>query len=110
MHLNLTVGGGLPFGLPENNVIYRNPYRLKAYHRVDIGSSFQLWKNEWREKRPHHFLRFTRNTWLSLEVFNLLQVANEASNTWIKTIYNTQYAVPNYLTSRRLNLRLRMEF
>ncbi len=110
MHLNLTVGGGLPFGLPDNNVIYRNPYRLKPYHRVDIGSSFQLWKSEWREKRPNHFLRFTRNTWLSLEVFNLLQVANEASNTWIKTIYNTQYAVPNYLTSRRLNLRLRMEF
>jgi CarboxypepD_reg-like domain/TonB-dependent Receptor Plug Domain len=110
MHLNFTVGSGLPFGVVDNNVIYRNPYRLKAYHRVDIGFSLQLWKREWLEKRPNHFLRFSRNTWMSLEVFNLMKVANEASNTWIKTIENTQYAIPNYLTGRRLNLRVRMDF
>ncbi len=110
MHLNLTVGTGLPFGIPENNIIYRNPYRFTPYHRVDIGFGFQLWKDAWRERRPNHILRFTRNTWASLEVFNLLKVANKASNTWIKTIENTQYAVPNYLTGRRINLRLRMDF
>ena len=110
MHLNLTVGTGLPFGIPENNLVYRNPYRFTPYHRVDIGFGFQLWKEAWRERRPHHILRFTRNTWASLEVFNLLKVANKASNTWIKTIENTQYAVPNYLTGRRINLRLRMDF
>lgn len=110
MHLNLTVGSGLPFGVLDNNTVYRNPYRLKAYHRVDIGFALQLWKQEWRTRKPNHFLRFTRNTWLSLEVFNLLKVANEASNTWVKTIYNTQYAIPNYLTGRRLNLRLRVDF
>ncbi|MEL6863444.1 MAG: hypothetical protein AAFP19_03450 [Bacteroidota bacterium] len=59
---------------------------------------------------PNHPLRFSRSTWLSLEVFNLLQVANAASNTWIKTITNVQYAIPNFLTSRRINLRLRMDF
>lgn len=47
---------------------------------------------------------------MSFEVFNLMKVSNEASNTWIKTIYNTQYAIPNYLTGRRLNLRFRMDF
>jgi TonB-dependent Receptor Plug Domain len=109
MHLNLTVGSGLPFGLPDNNLVYRNSYRLTPYHRVDIGSSIQLWKEEWRTKRPNHFLRWSRSTWLSLEVFNLLKVQNEASNTWIKTIYNTQYAIPNYLTGRRINLRMRVE-
>lgn len=110
MHLNFTVGTGLPFGVVDNNVVYRNPYRFKPYHRIDIGFGFQLWKDAWRARRPHHFLRFTRNTWASLEVFNLLKVANEASNTWIKTIYNTQYAIPNYLTGRRINVRLRMDF
>ncbi|MEO6039604.1 MAG: TonB-dependent receptor, partial [Saprospiraceae bacterium] len=110
MHLNLTVGTGLPFGIPENNVVYRNSYRFTPYHRVDIGFGFQLWKDSWRERRPHHILRFTRNTWASLEVFNLLKVANKASNTWIKAIDNTQYAVPNYLTGRRINLRLRLDF
>jgi hypothetical protein len=109
MHLNLTVGSGLPFGLPENNLVYRNPYRLTPYHRVDMGSSILLWKDAWRTKRPKHFLRFSRNAWISLEIFNLLNVRNEASNTWIKTIYNTQYAIPNYLTGRRVNLRVRID-
>jgi hypothetical protein len=109
MHLNFTVGSGLPFGVPDNNIIYRNPYRFAAYHRVDIGFGFQLWKEQWRKRKPNHFLRFTRNTWASLEVFNLMKVANEASNVWIKTIENTQYAIPNYLTGRRLNVRVRMD-
>ncbi len=110
MHMNLTVGTGLPFGLPDNNIVYRNPYRFAPYHRVDIGFSLLLWDYSWRGRRPNHFLRFSRNTWVSFEVFNLMKVSNEASNTWIKTIYNTQYAIPNYLTGRRLNLRFRMDF
>lgn len=110
MQLNFTVGSGLPFGIPDNNVIYRNPYRFTNYYRVDIGFGFQLWKKDWRARKPNHFLRFTRNTWASLEVFNLLAVANEASNTWIKAITNVQYAIPNYLTGRRVNLRVRMDF
>jgi len=110
MQLNFTVGSGLPFGIPDNNVIYRNPYRFTNYYRVDIGFGFQLWKKDWRGRKPNHFLRFTRNTWASLEVFNLLAVANEASNTWIKAITNVQYAIPNYLTGRRVNLRVRMDF
>jgi hypothetical protein len=110
MNLNFTVGTSLPFGIPDNNVVYRNPYRFAPYHRVDIGFGFQLWKREWLSRRPHHFLRFSRNTWASLEVFNLLNVANEASNTWIKAITNVQYAIPNYLTGRRVNVRVRMDF
>ncbi len=109
MHLNFTVGSGLPFGVADNNLVYRNSYRFAPYHRVDIGFGFQLWKEQWRSRKPRHFLRFTRNTWASLEVFNLLKVANEASNTWIKTIENTQYAIPNYLTGRRLNVRFRVD-
>ena len=110
MHLNMVVGTGLPYGILGNNTVYRNTYRFKAYHRVDIGFAIQLWKQERLTRRPHHPLRFTRNSWLSLEVFNLLKVANVASTTWIKAINNVQYSVPNFLTSRRINLRVRMEF
>jgi hypothetical protein len=110
MFLNFTVGTGLPFGVVDNNTIYRNPYRFAPYHRVDIGFSLQLWEEARRERRPRHPLRFTRNTWVSLEVFNLMKVANEASNIWIKAITNNQYAIPNYLTGRRLNVRVRMDF
>jgi len=111
MHLNFTLGTGLPFGLRGNNTVYRNTYRFDPYHRVDIGFSLLLWDRLRPGKRkPDHFLRFTRSAWASLEVFNLMQVQNQAGNTWIKTVYGQQYAVPTYLTSRRLNLRVRFEF
>ncbi len=110
MHLNFTVGTGLPFGLLGNNREFRNTYRFETYHRVDIGFSILLWDQAWRFRKTKHPLRFSKSTWMSLEVFNLMEVSNVASNTWIKTIYNTQYAIPNFLTSRRINLRLKMDF
>lgn len=110
MHLNLTVGTGLPYGLRDNNRVYRNTYRFSPYHRVDIGFSVLLWDESRKERKTKHPLRFTKRTWLSLEVFNMMKVENQASNTWIKTIFNQQFAIPNYLTSRRVNLRLKMDF
>ena len=110
MHLNFSVGTGLPFGIKDNNIERRNQFRFAAYQRVDIGFAFQLWDEANRSRRANNPLRFTRKTWLSLEVFNLLKIANTASNTWIKAINNTQYAIPNNLTSRRINLRLKMDF
>jgi hypothetical protein len=110
MNLNFTMGTGLPFGLQGNNRVYRNTYRFDAYHRVDIGFMLLMWDQSRREKKPQHLLAFTRQTWMALEVFNLMQVQNQAGNTWIKTIFAQQYAIPNYLTSRRINLRFRMEF
>ncbi len=109
MHLNLSVGAGLPFGVKDNNEIYRNTFRYKPYHRVDIGFGYQLWKEDWKNKRPHHPFKFSKNAWLSVEVFNMLEVANVANNTWIKTVTDEQFAIPNFLTSRRINLRLRVE-
>ncbi|MEE9439893.1 MAG: carboxypeptidase-like regulatory domain-containing protein [Saprospiraceae bacterium] len=109
MHLNLAIGTGLPFGVKGNNREYRNAFRYKPYHRVDIGFGYQIWKSDWKKRRPHHPFSFSKNAWFSLEVFNMLEVANVASNTWIKTVTNSQYAIPNYLTSRRVNLRLRID-
>jgi hypothetical protein len=110
MHLNFTVGTGLPYGLKGNNTVFRNTYRFRPYHRVDLGFSIGLWDESKKVSKPNHFLRFTRSTWLSLEVFNLMAVQNVASNTWIKTVFNQQYAVPNFLSSRRINLRLKVDF
>lgn len=109
MHLNINVAGGLPYGLKGDNLIFRNDKRLKAYHRVDIGFSFLMWDRNTPNK-GFRFLNFTRQSWLSLEVFNLLKVKNEASVSWIKSLYNYQFAIPNYLSSRRINLKLRVDF
>lgn len=110
MHLSLFVGTGLPFGLRDDNRVYRNTYRLKPYHRADIGFSLKIWDQTWRAQKPKNPFRFTKSSWISLEIFNLMDVQNEASRTWIKTIFNQQYAIPNHLTSRRFNLRWRAEF
>lgn len=111
VHTILTVGTGLPFGLPDANVDFRNIYRFTGYQRVDIGFSALLWdRDKMQYKKPNHLLRFTKKTWMSLEIFNLLKISNSSSNTWIKTVFLQQYAVPNYLTSRRINLRFKFEF
>ena len=109
-HVNLTIGGGLPFGIPGNNTETRNTLRFNTYHRIDIGFSWRLYDRMTSRNRSTSPLRFTRSTYLSLEVFNLMNVGNQAGNTFIKTIFEQQFAVPNRLTGRRVNLRLKVEF
>jgi hypothetical protein len=46
MHLNFSVGTGLPYGLLDNNRVYRNTYRFAPYHRVDIGFAIMLWDED----------------------------------------------------------------
>ncbi len=110
VNLNFSFGTGLPYGPRENNLAFRNFFRLKPYHRIDIGFSFQLWKAAWKSRKPNHPLRFAESSWLSLEAFNLLQIANQASVNWIKTLTNEEYALPNNLTGRRINVRFRIDF
>ena len=54
----------------------------------------------------NHFNSIT----ISAEVFNLLGNRNTASYIWVTDSSNRKYAVPNYLTSRMLNIKLSVEF
>lgn len=110
VNLNLSYGTGLPFGLKDDNEVYRNTFRFKPYQRVDIGFIYLLWDKLKAQNGSKNLFRNTQSANVSLEVFNLLGIANPASNTWIKTITNSQYAITNNLTSRRLNLRFRVDF
>ncbi len=109
-HVQFSMATGMPYGLDGNNQIYRNPYRYRLYNRMDVGFSFLLWTEAMRHAKPLHPLRFTKKFWLGVEVYNLMDINNEASNTWIKTIFMQHYRIPNYLTSRRFNLRLIVDF
>lgn len=112
VHLNLNYGSRLPFSHPKTDrqdLVYRMP----AYRRVDLGISKSL-KLESRSSKVAMLNTF-RSIWVSLEVFNLLDFNNTVSYLWVKTVGNQQgvsgeYAVPNYLTSRRINLRLTANF
>jgi len=109
VNLKLIFGTGLPFGAPETER-YQQKSRMPAYRRVDIGFSKQLIGENTKFKNPKNPLRCIQNCWLSLEVFNLLGVNNVSSYMWVTDVYNTQYAVPNYLTGRQINLKLILEF
>jgi hypothetical protein len=109
VHLNFLFGTGLPTG-PPDHVRSRDTIRLSPYRRVDIGFSALLLNGEKPKIQQSKTWRHFETIWLSLEIFNLLDVSNEISFTWVKDITNTTYAVPNYLTGRRVNLRLMVDF
>lgn len=110
MHLNLVFGTGLPYS-PPGSVRSRNAQRMPAYRRVDIGFSKQLLgASRYSEVKTRNHLKFINDAWISLEVLNLLQVNNTISYIWVKDVRNRQYAVPNYLTPRQLNLKLVVNF
>ena len=109
VNLKLIFGTGLPFGASEAER-YKQTNRMTPYRRVDLGFSKQLIGDETSFRNPRNPLNYIRNCWLSLEVFNLLGVNNVSSYMWVTDVYNIQYAVPNYLTNRQLNLKLILEF
>jgi hypothetical protein len=101
MYLNLVYGSGLPFGVPRSQQ-YRSAFSGPAYRRVDIGFSKLV-----------SFLdnkKGLESLWISLEVLNLLGVANTISYSWITDYNSNQYAVPNTLSARFVNLRMIARF
>lgn len=104
MHLNLVYGSRLPFG-PPSSPKYLDTLRMPPYRRVDIGFSKQI-KESGQYLKPGNPFRHFETVWLSLEVFNLLAINNTISHIWITDVTNRNYAVPNYLTPRRINLKL----
>ncbi len=108
MHMRLLFSTGLPFGAPDTER-YAHTLRMPDYRRVDIGFSYQFINEGTTFSKGNPFKHF-KNMWVSLEVFNLLQIYNTVSYIWIKDVNNRQYAVPNYLTPRLLNIKLTADF
>jgi hypothetical protein len=48
--------------------------------------------------------------WLGLEFLNLIGAENTISYTWIKDVFDTQYAIPNTLSTRFVNFRVQVKF
>ncbi len=113
VHLNAFYGTGIPLSSPVEDQYYTQ-LRMRPYRRVDIGFS-KVIKREtdiWGERNP---LRFFESIWISAEIFNLLDIKNEASYLWIRTISDQQgvpgmFGIPNYLTGRRFNIKISISF
>jgi hypothetical protein len=96
-------GTGLPFG-PPSETRYADTLRTSLYRRVDIGFSKQFLGAKGQEQT--NFLRHIKSMYLTLEVFNLLNINNTVDYTWIEDVDGRSYAIPDFLTPRRLNLKL----
>ena len=103
-----SIAGGLPFGPPQA-APSEKVFRLPPYRRVDIGFTkvLKLQGKTYESK----FLNVFETLYITLDVFNLLATNNTISYLWVKDVSTSrQYAVPNYLTGRLLNLKLVAKF
>ena len=104
MSLRLAYADGLPFGAPHRS-LDTMPFRAPAYKRADIGMSYRLLDNDKRSRKS-----VFRNIWLGVDCLNLLGINNVNSYYWVTDVTSQQYAVPNYLTGRQVNVRVSFEF
>ena len=110
MYLNLVYNTGLPGGSPS----YADPYdfqnRLRDYKRADLGISYIFVDAENRYPENHWLYRF-KELVLGFEIFNLFNNQNAITNTWVRDVDSKQqFAVPNFMTSRVLNIKFSMRF
>lgn len=104
MSLKLAFADGLPFSTPHSS-LDSQPFRAPAYKRADIGMSYRLLNNEKKEHKS-----IFKNIWLGVDCLNLLGINNVNSYYWVTDVTNNQYAVPNYLTGRQINVKASVEF
>lgn len=100
---------GLPTTAPRSSRDV-NYFRTPAYKRLDIGLSYGLLTPRKDGQPREGFWRHFKSIWLGLDCFNLLDISNVSSYYWVTDVNEIQYAVPNYLTGRQLNLRLTVDF
>ena len=85
-------------------------FRTPPYKRVDAGVSYALLSPLKEGETRSGWTRYIKSIWLGLDVFNLLDISNVSSYYWVTDVNDIQYAVPNYLTRRQINLRLSIDF
>lgn len=112
LHMNLSYGSAFHVS-PPNTPRFDQTFAMGPYRRVDLGLSKTLKDKNTTSSIP--FINKLKEMKISLEVFNLLNIYNKASYLWVRTVNNqdnvaNEFAVPNYLTSRRINLKVAVKF
>lgn len=105
MSLKLALADGLPFSAPHRE-FESNVFRAPAYKRADIGLNYRIIDNNDRHNKRNPI----RNLWVGAECLNLLGINNVNSYYWITDVTGQQYAVPNYLTGRQINVKVSVDF
>lgn len=100
------IADGLPYGVPHS-IQTRNKGRMSNYKRFDLGL-IHVW-----DKKSYPFMRKSKvvQSWsVGLDVFNVIDFKNVNSYFWVGDAYGHQWASPNYLSGRRWNVKLSVNF
>ena len=111
VNVNLVYAAGLPNGAPQ----YTDPYDyvsyLQDYKRVDIGFVKEFVNQKDLKPAASSFFHKFKEVSVGLDVFNIFDIRNQISNTWITDVATAKvYGVPNRLTGRFLNLKVNFKF
>lgn len=107
MHLAAFYGSRLPTGPPRSER-WQDTFRMPPYRRVDMGlSKVLISENTIVSSR---LLKPVKDLSVSLEIFNLLNINNTVSYFWVASNWGDMFAVPNYLTSRKINFKISVSF
>jgi len=108
-YLNLVFNTGLPGGSPAYADPYQFQERLRDYRRADLGISYVF--VDANKQYTNGWLANFKELTAGIELFNMFDIQNAITNTWVRDIYSkTQFGIPNFMTGRVLNIKMKMRF
>jgi hypothetical protein len=108
-YLNLVYNTGVPGGSPSYSDPYSFQNRLRDYKRADLGVSYVF--TSAKKQYTTGFLSSFKELTAGLELFNMFDIQNSITNTWVRDVYSkTQFGIPNFMTGRVLNFKVGMKF
>ncbi|MGB1042992.1 MAG: TonB-dependent receptor [Tenacibaculum sp.] len=108
-YLNIVYNTGVPGGAPAYADVYQFQNRLNDYKRADVGISYVF--TDANKQQKNGWLRNFKELTAGIELFNVFDIRNSITNTWVRDAYSKQqYGIPNYMTGRVLNFKVGMQF
>lgn len=110
LYLNMVYQTGLPGGSPSYADPYNYQSRLPFYFRADAGF-FYVFADAKKRHPKGHWLHLFKELEAGFEIYNVFDRQNTITNTFVRDAASrSQYAIPNYLSPRVFNVRLRAKF
>lgn len=109
VYLNMVYSTGMPGGAPSGADVYQYQGRLPSYRRADVGFAYVLIDGTKQGLQKGLKYKFKELT-IGGELFNIFNIQNSNTNIWVRDVSTqSQYAIPNYMTTRVLNFRVTMK-
>ena len=101
MNLTYFLGTEIPTATPNSTYNEFDDHDISMYSRLDLGLLMIIIGNPSKPAK-----KIIKNLTLGAEIFNLFDSPNKISYFWIEDVNELYYGIPNFLPSRRFNLKL----